>query len=71
MPLYRPSFRARNPYLRADHFRGGGSIQRKNTNGYRAMWSAKGEAAVRTVVATARMTSGAGTFSTVLDTVGA
>jgi transposase len=26
-------------------------IQRKNTNGYRAMWSAKGEAAVRTVVA--------------------
>ena len=25
-------------------------VQRKNTNGYRAMWSAKGEAAVRTVV---------------------
>ncbi len=46
-------------------------IQRKNTNGYRAMWSAKGEAAVRTVVATARMTSGAGTFSTVLANVGA
>ena len=46
-------------------------IQRKNTNGYRAMWSAKGEAAVRTVVATARMTSGAGTFSTVLGTIGA
>ena len=46
-------------------------IQRKNTNGCRAMWSAKGEAAVRTVVATARTTSGAGTFSTVPDTIGA
>ena len=45
-------------------------IQRKNTNGYRAMWSAKGEVAVRTVVVTARMTSDAGTFSTVLATVG-
>ena len=28
-------------------------IARKNTNGYRATWSAKGKAAVRTVVATA------------------
>ena len=46
-------------------------IQRKNTNGYRAMWSAKGEAAVRTVVATARITSDADTFSTVLGTIGA
>ena len=46
-------------------------IQRKNTNGYRAMWSAKGEAAVRTVVSTARITSGADTFSTVLGTIGA
>ena len=46
-------------------------IQRKNTNGYRAMWSAKGEAAVRTVVTTARITSGADTFSTVLGTIGA
>ena len=46
-------------------------IQRKNTNGYRAMWSAKGEVAVRTVVATARITSGADTFSTVLGTIGA
>jgi len=44
-------------------------IQRKNTNGYRAMWSAKGEAAIRTVVATARLTAGADTFSTVLDTI--
>ena len=32
-----------------------GVIPRKNTNGYRAMCSAKGEAAVRTVVATARL----------------
>ncbi len=38
---------------------------------YRAMWSAKGEAAVRTVVATARITSGAGTFSIVLGTIDA
>src|SRR4051794_38224434 len=44
-------------------------IQRKNTNGYRAMWSAKGEAAVRTVVATARLTAGASTFDTVLSTI--
>ena len=44
-------------------------IQRKNTNGYRAMWSATGEAAVRTVVATARLTSGSGTFGTVLGTI--
>ena len=46
-------------------------IQRKNTNGYRAMWSAKGEAAVRTVVATARLTTGATTFTTVMGTLGA
>ena len=46
-------------------------IQRKNTDGYRAMWSAKGEAAVLTVVATARITSDAGTFRTVLGTIGA
>ena len=45
-------------------------IQRKNTNGYRATRSAKGEAAVRTVVATARITSDASTFSTVLGTIG-
>jgi transposase len=30
-------------------------IQRKVTNGYRSMWAAEGEAAVRTVVATARL----------------
>jgi len=46
-------------------------IQRKNTNGYRAMWSAIGEAAVRTVVATARITSEASTFDTVLGTISA
>ncbi|ACL62412.1 IS66-like element ISMno3 family transposase [Methylobacterium nodulans] len=37
-------------------------VQRKVTNGYRAMWAAEGEADVRTVVDTARL-SGAGTFS--------
>ena len=44
-------------------------IQRKNTNGYRAMWSATGEAAVRSVVATRRLTSEASTFSTVLGAI--
>jgi transposase len=44
-------------------------IQRKNTNGYRALWSAKGEAAVRTAVATARLTAGASPFGTVLSTI--
>ena len=46
-------------------------IQRKITNGYRAMWSAQGEAAVRTVVDTARLTAGAGIFATILTTVSA
>ncbi len=46
-------------------------IQRKVTNGYRAMWSAQGEAAVRTVVDTARLTAGAGIFATILATVSA
>ena len=45
-------------------------IQRKVTNGYRAMWAAEGEAAVRTVVDTARLT-GASPFGTILRTVGA
>ena len=44
-------------------------VQRKVTNGYRAMWAAEGEAAVRTVVDTARLT-GASTFGTILKTVG-
>ncbi|AIQ89307.1 hypothetical protein MCBMB27_00930 [Methylobacterium phyllosphaerae] len=45
-------------------------VQRKVTNGYRAMWAADGEAAIRTVVDTARIT-GSSPFSTVLKTIGA
>jgi transposase len=45
-------------------------VQRKVTNGYRAMWAAEGEADVRTVVDTARL-SGADTFGTIIKTVGA
>ena len=45
-------------------------VQRKVTNGYRAMWAASGEAAIRTVVDTARLT-GTGTFGTILKTVSA
>ena len=45
-------------------------IQRKVTNGYRAMWAAEGEAAVRTVVDTERLT-GASPFGTILKTVSA
>ena len=44
-------------------------IQRKVTNGYRAMWAAEGEAAVRTVVDTARLRAGVGVFNTILSTV--
>ncbi len=44
-------------------------VQRKVTNGYRAMWAAEGEAAVRTVVDTARLRSGAPPFSTILKAV--
>ncbi|BAU94099.1 transposase (plasmid) [Methylorubrum populi] len=43
-------------------------VQRKVTNGYRAMWAAAGEADVRTVVDTARLT-GAETFATLLKTI--
>jgi transposase len=43
-------------------------VQRKVTNGYRAMWAAAGEADVRTVVDTARL-SGADTFATILKTI--
>src|SRR5215218_2840431 len=46
-------------------------VQRKVTNGYRAMWAAEGEAAVRTVVDTARLTSGTPVFGTLLTTVSA
>jgi transposase len=44
-------------------------IQRKVTNGYRAMWAAQGEAAIRTVVDTARLTTRAGPFATILATI--
>ena len=43
-------------------------IQRKVTNGYRAMWAAKAEADVRTTVDTARL-NGANPFQTILDTL--
>jgi len=46
-------------------------IQRKVTNGYRAMGAAEGEAAIRTVVDTARLGPGTSPFSTILKTVGA
>ncbi len=44
-------------------------VQRKVTNGYRAMWAARGEAAIRTVVDTARLTPGATVFGTILATI--
>jgi len=44
-------------------------IQRKVTNGYRAMWAASGEADIRTVVDTARLRNGAGSFQTILNAV--
>ena len=44
-------------------------IQRKVTNGYRALWAAEGEAGVRTAVATARLKPGTSVFSTILQTV--
>ncbi|PYE38815.1 transposase IS66 family protein [Rhizobium sp. PP-F2F-G20b] len=44
-------------------------IQQKVTNGYRAMWAAKGEADIRTVVDTARLRPGANTFKTILQAV--
>ena len=46
-------------------------IQRKITNGYRAMWAAQGEADVRTVVDTARLTPGANIFGTIVATLSA
>jgi transposase len=46
-------------------------IQRKVTNGYRAMWAAEGEADIRTVVDTARLRPGTSIFSTILHTVSA
>jgi transposase len=46
-------------------------IQRKVTNGYRAMWAAEGEADIRTVVDTARLSPGTNAFKTILQTVSA
>lgn len=46
-------------------------IQRKVTNGYRAMWAAQGEADIRTVVDTARLTPGGSIFGTIAATLGA
>ena len=46
-------------------------IQRKVTNGYRAMWAAEGEADIRTVVDTARLRLGTDAFKTILQTVSA
>ena len=39
------------------------------TNGARAMWAVEGEAAVRTVVDTARLGAGATVFDTILNTL--
>jgi transposase len=44
-------------------------IQRKVTNGYRAMWAAEGEADIRSVVSTARLRPGTSVFSTILQAV--
>jgi transposase len=46
-------------------------IQRKVTNGYRAMWAAQGEADIRTVVDTARLGARTNAFKTILQTVSA
>jgi len=46
-------------------------IQRKVTNGYRALWAAEGEADIRTVVDTARLGPGTNAFNTILQTVSA
>jgi len=44
-------------------------VQRKVTNGYRAMWAAKGEADIRTVIDTARLKPGVNRFQTILGVV--
>jgi transposase len=46
-------------------------IQRKVTNGYRAMWAAEGETDIRTVADTARLKPGTSVFGTVLQTIAA
>jgi transposase len=44
-------------------------VQRKVTNGYRAMWAAQGEADVRTVVDTDRLAPDTSVFGTILRTI--
>ncbi len=44
-------------------------VQRKVTNGYRAMWAAQGEAAIRSVVDTVRLKADTSVFATILKTV--
>jgi transposase len=44
-------------------------IQRKVTNGFRAMWAAQGEADVRTVVDTARLAPNTSVCGTILQTI--
>ena len=44
-------------------------VQRKVTNGYRAMWAAQGEADIRTVIDTARLKPGANRFQAILNVV--
>ncbi|ANY79518.1 hypothetical protein BB934_15870 [Microvirga ossetica] len=46
-------------------------VRRKLTNGYRAIWAAEGEAAVRIVIDTARLTPDRTIFGTMLATVSA
>ena len=46
-------------------------VQRKVTNGYRAMWAAQGEADIRTVIDTARLKPGVNRFQTILGVVAA
>jgi transposase len=46
-------------------------VQRKGTNGYRAMWAAEGEAAVRPVIDMAWLTPDRTIFGTILATVSA
>ena len=46
-------------------------VQRKVTNGYRAMWAAQGEAGIRTVIDTARLKPSVNRFQTILGVVAA
>nr|WP_308447707.1 transposase [Methylobacterium mesophilicum] len=46
------------------------AVQQKVTNGYRAMWAAEGEAAIHTVVDTARL-GGTSPFATIFTNVSA